>query len=303
MRRLCLIALAAAVTAVNLMVLSDLRRRPICRLSRRSPGSPPEPATPAICAVARTVVVKTVLRGTELPVDGLMVQLISHKTSIRTTVYTNERGQFEFPKLESGDYVLRVPRPMEFRRYREGSGPDRRRDEAARHRDGADHQRPVPAADQRHPGTAERGGVARQHAGHRPGETAVHQLVHQQLSRRRSSLHAEVQSVRLGQDRRPHDQLHPPDPDECIRPEGPERQRQGHRGLAWESSESRLRIPRDRTVPPSDGRGHPRDCDRVRAALYARPHSRRRRRCARQCLVQRQQKPVRRECWIRRPAR
>ena len=135
--------------------------------------------------------------------------------------------------------------------------------------------------------------MARQHAGHRPGETAVHQRVHQQLSRRRSSLHAEIQSGRLGQGRRPHDQLHPPDPDECIRPEGPERQRQGHCGLAWESSESRLRIPRDRTVPPADGYGHPRDCDRVRAALHARSHSRRRRRCARQCLVQRQQKPVR----------
>jgi hypothetical protein len=49
-------------------------------------------------------IVKTVLRGTELPVDGLMVQLISHKTSIRTTVYTNELGQFEFPKL-----VLSLP--------------------------------------------------------------------------------------------------------------------------------------------------------------------------------------------------
>ena len=185
----------------------------------------------------------------------------------------------------------------------EGHGSDRRRDEVARYRDGADHQRPVPAADQGHPGTAERRGVARQHAGYRPGETAVHQRVHQQLSRRRSSLHAEIQSVRLGQDRRPHDQLHPPDPDECIRPEGPERQRQGHCGLAWESSESRLRIPRDRTVPPADGHGDARDCDRVRAALYARPHSRRGRRCARQCLVQRQQKPVRRECWIPRPAR
>ncbi|HVH26682.1 MAG TPA: carboxypeptidase-like regulatory domain-containing protein, partial [Vicinamibacterales bacterium] len=64
-----------------------------------------------------TGTVKTVLRGTNLPVDGLMVQLISHRTSIRTTVYTNELGQYEFPVLETGDYVLRVPRPMEFKRY------------------------------------------------------------------------------------------------------------------------------------------------------------------------------------------
>jgi virginiamycin B lyase len=61
--------------------------------------------------------VKTVLRGQEQPVDGLMVQLIAKRTSIRTTVYTNELGQFDFPKLESGEYVLRIPRPMEFHRY------------------------------------------------------------------------------------------------------------------------------------------------------------------------------------------
>lgn len=62
-------------------------------------------------------VVKTVLRGDEQPVDGMMVQLISDRTAIRTTVYTNEQGQFEFPRLESGEYVLRIARPMEFRRY------------------------------------------------------------------------------------------------------------------------------------------------------------------------------------------
>src|SRR5581483_5688764 len=46
------------------------------------------------------------------PIDGLMVQLISDKTSIRTTVYTNELGQFEFPKLETGYYTLRLARPL-----------------------------------------------------------------------------------------------------------------------------------------------------------------------------------------------
>jgi len=54
-------------------------------------------------------------------VDGLMVQLISQKTSIRTTVYTDELGRYEFPMLDAGEYVLRVPRPLEFRAYtREG---------------------------------------------------------------------------------------------------------------------------------------------------------------------------------------
>ena len=137
--------------------------------------------------------------------------------------------------------------------------------------------------------------MARQHAGHRAGEAPVHQLVHQQLSRRRSALHAEVQSGRLGQDRRPHDQLHPPGPDECVRPKGPERQRQGDRGLAGRVRNLDSEYPEDRTVPAADGRGHPRDCDRVRAPVYAGPHSRRRRRCTGQCLVQRQQKPVRRQ--------
>ena len=55
------------------------------------------------------------------PVEGLMVQLISQKNSIRTTVFTNEIGKYEFPKIETGDYVLRIPRPLEFRRYEKDS--------------------------------------------------------------------------------------------------------------------------------------------------------------------------------------
>src|SRR5258706_5330741 len=51
------------------------------------------------------------------PLEGIMVQLISQKNSIRTTVYTNELGTYEFPKLESGDYTLRIPRPLEYKRY------------------------------------------------------------------------------------------------------------------------------------------------------------------------------------------
>lgn len=51
------------------------------------------------------------------PPEGIMVQLISQKTSIRTTVYTNGLGQYEFPKLDSGNYMLRVPRPLEYKRY------------------------------------------------------------------------------------------------------------------------------------------------------------------------------------------
>ena len=50
-------------------------------------------------------------------VDGLMVQLISKATAIRTTVYTDYVGRFEFPPLAAGEYALRIPRPLEFRPY------------------------------------------------------------------------------------------------------------------------------------------------------------------------------------------
>jgi streptogramin lyase len=51
------------------------------------------------------------------PIEGMMVQLISKKSSIRTTVYTNVLGAYEFPKLESGAYTLRTPRALEYRTF------------------------------------------------------------------------------------------------------------------------------------------------------------------------------------------
>ncbi len=52
-----------------------------------------------------------------VPLEGIMVQLISHKNAIRTTVYSNEGGSYEFPRLESGSYTLRIARPLEYRPY------------------------------------------------------------------------------------------------------------------------------------------------------------------------------------------
>jgi virginiamycin B lyase len=46
--------------------------------------------------------------------EGVMVQLIAQKNAIRTTVYSNADGRYEFPKLESGTYTLRIARPREF---------------------------------------------------------------------------------------------------------------------------------------------------------------------------------------------
>ena len=49
--------------------------------------------------------------------EGMMVQLIAQKTAIRTTVYSDADGRYEFPKLEPGTYTLRIAQPREFRPY------------------------------------------------------------------------------------------------------------------------------------------------------------------------------------------
>lgn len=51
------------------------------------------------------------------PLEGIMVQLVSPRTAIRTTVSTNAEGRFEFPVLEAGSYTLRIARPLEFKPY------------------------------------------------------------------------------------------------------------------------------------------------------------------------------------------
>jgi hypothetical protein len=37
-----------------------------------------------------------------LALEGIMVQLISQKSAMRTTVYSDGQGNFEYPKLENG---------------------------------------------------------------------------------------------------------------------------------------------------------------------------------------------------------
>src|SRR5712671_7564921 len=46
--------------------------------------------------------------------EGIMVQLIAKKNAVRTTVYSNADGRYEFPVLEAGTYTLRIARPREF---------------------------------------------------------------------------------------------------------------------------------------------------------------------------------------------
>jgi virginiamycin B lyase len=49
--------------------------------------------------------------------EGMMVQLIAQKSAIRTTVYTDADGRYEFPKLDAGSYTLRIAQPRDYRPY------------------------------------------------------------------------------------------------------------------------------------------------------------------------------------------
>jgi virginiamycin B lyase len=52
--------------------------------------------------------------------EGVGVQLIA-PNGVRTTVYTNEEGKYEFPKMQAGVYTLRIPTPLIFKPYRRDS--------------------------------------------------------------------------------------------------------------------------------------------------------------------------------------
>ena len=49
--------------------------------------------------------------------EGMMVQLIAQKNAVRTTVYSDADGRYEFPKLDAGTYTLRIAQPREFSPY------------------------------------------------------------------------------------------------------------------------------------------------------------------------------------------
>jgi streptogramin lyase/mono/diheme cytochrome c family protein len=52
--------------------------------------------------------------------EGVGVQLVA-PNGVRTTVYTNGEGKFEFPKMQAGSYTLRIPTPVPFKPYRRDS--------------------------------------------------------------------------------------------------------------------------------------------------------------------------------------
>jgi hypothetical protein len=78
--------------------------------------SQPPPAHPAKLMLQGGA--RGTVRGTSgEPLEGIGVQLISAKTAIRTTVYSNEDGKFEFPVLDAGQYTLRIALPREYQPY------------------------------------------------------------------------------------------------------------------------------------------------------------------------------------------
>src|SRR5579863_6358713 len=52
--------------------------------------------------------------------EGVAVQLVA-PSGVRTTVYTDGAGKFEFPKMQAGSYILRIPTPVPFKPYRRDS--------------------------------------------------------------------------------------------------------------------------------------------------------------------------------------
>jgi streptogramin lyase/mono/diheme cytochrome c family protein len=54
--------------------------------------------------------------------EGIMVQLIA-PNAVRTTVTTNQDGQYEFPQLLPGSYTLRIAKPLEFLPYQRDAVP------------------------------------------------------------------------------------------------------------------------------------------------------------------------------------
>src|SRR5262249_42944268 len=71
----------------------------------------PAAATPAHLTGGPQGVVKST-KGELL--EGIMVQLIAGKNAVRTTVYSNADGRYEFLVLPAGTYTLRIARPREF---------------------------------------------------------------------------------------------------------------------------------------------------------------------------------------------
>ena len=87
------------------------------------------PANPWYKAETQKWSVPTTLRGGPTGIvkiasgdltEGIAVQLVA-PNGVRTTVYTDAAGKYEFPKMQTGNYVLRIPTPVPFKPYQRDS--------------------------------------------------------------------------------------------------------------------------------------------------------------------------------------
>jgi virginiamycin B lyase len=78
-----------------------------------SAGAPPAQAEARLQGGPKGIVKSS--KGEQL--EGMMVQLIAKKNAVRTTVYTNADGRYEFPAIEAGSYTLRIALPREFKPF------------------------------------------------------------------------------------------------------------------------------------------------------------------------------------------
>jgi hypothetical protein len=81
--------------------------------------------------------------------EGMMVQLISKKTAIRTTVYSDTDGRYEFPKLDPGTYTLRIALPREYQPFAKERRGDQGHGQARGHHAEAHLAARAAAAEQR----------------------------------------------------------------------------------------------------------------------------------------------------------
>ncbi len=104
-------------------LLAYIREGTCCFDAEEPPPNPHYRGVPAHASAATSG--KPVLRGARgtvrnakgEPIEGIGVQLIASRTAIRTTVFTNEDGRYQFPVLEAGQYTLRIARPLEYTPY------------------------------------------------------------------------------------------------------------------------------------------------------------------------------------------
>ncbi|MEE8306431.1 MAG: carboxypeptidase regulatory-like domain-containing protein [Gammaproteobacteria bacterium] len=104
-------------------LVSYLREDDCCYLGEEPPANPKYRAAESKPAqVGRGRALRGGARGSVResagdPLEGIAVQLVAEANSVRTTVYSDRAGEFEFPELPNGAYSLRIARPLEFEVY------------------------------------------------------------------------------------------------------------------------------------------------------------------------------------------